>query len=238
MALPPLELDREEALGYVGYAGQEMDAHLRDRFEKLAESCERDLKPTCVWALYQVDEERTRENAEAGTPAVALRGCALALPGRDIAAHLQGACEAALLACTLGAASEREMRKLGALSATDELLYSAACSALVEAAANAAEARIVAQAAARRLHTNWRFSPGYGDLPLSIQPEFLRTLDATRRAGIVVNAGGLMVPTKSVTAVVGLFDQPAPGAEVRTRCGVCQLKQCCELRKRGTTCHG
>ena len=238
MALPPLCLNREEALGYVGYAGQEMDAHLRERFEALADSCERGLRPACVWALYQVDEARTRENAEAGAPAVALRGSALMLPGRDIAAHLQGAREVALLACTLGAASEREMRKLGALSATDELLYGAACSALVEAAANAAEAHVVTQAAARGLHTNWRFSPGYGDLPLSIQPEFLRTLDATRRMGIVVNAGGLMVPTKSVTAVVGLFDTPTPGAEVRTRCGVCQLRHCCERRKRGTTCHG
>ena len=238
MQLPPLTLDREEALGYVGYAGQEMDKELRARFERLADRCESSLSPTCVWALYQIDEERSAQAAGAGEPCVYLRGCRLNLPGRDISRHLDGAREAALMACTLGAESERELRKLASLSPTDELLYSAAGSALVEAAANAAEARIVADAAARGLRTNFRYSPGYGDLPLSIQPEFIKTLDATRRVGIVVNPGGLMVPTKSVTAVVGLFDGPAPEADVRSSCASCQLKGCCELRKRGKTCHG
>ena len=242
LELPALTLDRDEALGYVGYAGQLMDEQLRERFEALAQSCERKLRPAAVWALYELDERRTRRACEARTPEVALTGCALTLPGRDIARHLEGAREVALMACTLGAASERELRALGARSAVDELLFGACASALVEAAGNAAEARIVAAAAERGLRTNWRFSPGYGDLPLSIQPQFIRTLDATRRIGVVVNSGGLMVPTKSITAVVGLFDADADAAgaqaEVRTRCSVCQLAGCCELRKRGTTCHG
>ena len=238
MPLPPLALDRAEALGYVGYAGQEMDEQLQERFERLADDCEQKLSPACVWALYEIDGERTRGAGEGGAPCVFLRGTSLALPGGDIARHLKGAREAALLACTLGAESERELRKLASLSPTDELLYSAAASALVEAAANAAEARIVEAAAARGLHTNWRYSPGYGDLPLSVQPDFIKTLDATRRIGIVVNPGGLMVPTKSITAVIGVFDAPVEGAEVRTSCAGCQLSGCCEMRKRGSTCHG
>ena len=117
---------------------------------------------------------------EAPTP-VQEQAIPLVLEGRDIARHLDGACEAVLMACTLGAESERALRLRTATSPTDALLYGAAASALVEAAADAEESRIVAEAAARGLRTNFRYSPGFGDLPLAVQPAFLAALDAPRR---------------------------------------------------------
>lgn len=232
---PTLRLDRAEALRYLGYTGQELDPQLAARFEQLADACERTLRPACVHAVFAVDEARSRwDGADAR---VALEGCDLVLEGRDIAAHLRGAQAAALMACTLGAASERELRKHAALGPTDALLYGAAASALVEAAANAEEAVIVEEAAATGLRTNFRFSPGYGDFPLAVQPAFLAALDAPRRIGLAVTEGGLLVPVKSITAVVGLFDHAVPGAAVRSACAVCQLRDGCQLRKKGITCH-
>ena len=49
-----------------------------------------------------------------------------------------------------------------------------------------------------------RYSPGYRDCSLSIKPAFLAALDATRRVGISLTGANLMVPTKSVTAFVGV----------------------------------
>ena len=49
-----------------------------------------------------------------------------------------------------------------------------------------------------------RYSPGYGDLPLSVQPALLDALDAGRRLGVTLTESLLMVPMKSVTAVVGI----------------------------------
>ena len=48
-----------------------------------------------------------------------------------------------------------------------------------------------------------RFSPGYGDAPLSCQGALLSWLEA-RRIGISLTAGGLMLPEKSVTALIAL----------------------------------
>ena len=238
LAFSSLKLDRGEALGYVGYAGQEVDDVLRARFERLADACERDLRPLCVYATFEVDRARTRWDEGDGDPCVALEGTNLVLGGRDIAAHLHGAREVAFLACTLGVASERELRKHAALSPVDAVLYGAAASALVEAAANAAEAALVASAAVRGLRTNFRYSPGYGDLSLSVQPAFLRALDATARIGVSVTEGNLLVPTKSVTAAIGLFDGSAPDTGARDSCSSCALKGCCSLREKGCTCHG
>ena len=231
-----LRLDRDEALRYLGYAGQELDEALRARFEELAEACERTLRPACVHAVFEVDGERCRWEGE--DACVALVGTPLVLEGRDIAAHLRGARKAALMACTLGAASERELRKHAALGPTDGLLYDAAASALVEAAADAAEAIIVEEAASLGLHAGSRFSPGYGDFPLDVQPAFLAALDAQRRIGVMLTRGNLLVPSKSITAVVGLFDREPSAAAERDACALCRLHGNCPFREKGITCYG
>ena len=172
-------------------------------------------------------------------PKVALEGCDLILEGNSIAEHLRGACKVALMACTLGAVSEREMRKHEAISVADGVMFGACCSALVEAAANITEDFVVRFAQDMGMSTNWRFSPGYGDLPLNVQPVFLKALDASRRLGISVTSTNMLVPVKSVTAVLGLFEKTADGGEARVdACAICRLRDGCELRKRGVTCHG
>lgn len=231
-----VRLNRDEALGYLGYAGQRVDETLLARFHELADSCETVVEPVYAWGLFDVDGAESCWDGP--QQVVSLRGCALQLPGESIAEHLRGARKVALMACTLGAVSEREMRKFAALSAADGVMYGACASALVEAAANAVEGQVVEAACELGLHTNWRFSPGYGDLPLDVQPAFLAALDATRKLGVTLTKTNMLVPVKSVTAVVGLFDEIAAGADARSACGVCQLKGCCELRKRGITCHG
>ena len=49
-----------------------------------------------------------------------------------------------------------------------------------------------------------RYSPGFGDLPITVQKEFLNLLDAGRRMGITLGESFLMAPSKSVTAIIGL----------------------------------
>lgn len=56
-----------------------------------------------------------------------------------------------------------------------------------------------------------RFSPGYGDLPLSLQPAMLRLTGADRMLGVQAGPSFLMTPMKSVTAVVGLAPENVEG---------------------------
>ena len=50
-----------------------------------------------------------------------------------------------------------------------------------------------------------RFSCGYGDLPLSLQREIFPALQVTKNIGVTLTDGDLMMPTKSVTAIVGIL---------------------------------
>ena len=49
-----------------------------------------------------------------------------------------------------------------------------------------------------------RISPGYGDIPLSMQRDIFRALSPERNIGVSLNESLLMSPSKSVTALVGL----------------------------------
>lgn len=50
-----------------------------------------------------------------------------------------------------------------------------------------------------------RFSPGYGDFPLEAQKEIFAMLGCDRRIGLTLNDSLIMSPTKSVTAIIGIY---------------------------------
>ena len=112
------------------------------------------------------------------------------------------------------------------------LILDAAASAAVENVCDNLCADL-AEALAPQYLTD-RFSPGYGDLPLSQQKELFRLLDVTRRIGVSLSESGLMVPQKSVTALIGVSDHPQPK---RSRgCETCTMFADCAYRKDGKNC--
>lgn len=229
-----VKLSRPEALRYLGYSGQTINEELTRRLDKWALACENELSPTYTWRAFAIDEERTSWEGE---PAVALQGCNLLLEGNSIATHLRGAHFAACFAATLGLASERALHSLGATNPLDAILYDACCNALIEAVAQAAQEDIAAEAEKAGLFARMRFSPGYGDLPLAVQPRFIEALDAQKLLGLSVNSSLLLVPAKSVTAVVGLFST-VPQTPARTPCQDCIAREYCSYLEKGITCYG
>ena len=221
-------VDRSEVMRYLGYQDQEVAPELNARIDSVVARACSIARPRATLAAFVV--------ADHTDDAVDLQGCRLQLVGRDIAAHLADAAEVVLFAATLGADVDRELRRLSMTDPLEQVIFDAAATALIERAADAAEARARAYAAAQGAFTSWRFSPGYGDLPLSVQPAFLAALDATRQLGITLTPSCLMVPTKSVTAVVGIHPTPQPGLE--SSCSICSLSDFCTIRSTGRTCRG
>ncbi len=214
-------------LRYLGYAGQEYDPSLDGRIDAAIEHALAISEPKGVMRPFEVERIDEGEN-----PCVHLKGTALELPGHDIAEHLAGAQAAAVFAVTLGMSNERELRRLSLTDHLEQILFDAASVALVERAADAAEAEAVKWAAGQGLFCTWRYSPGYGDLPLEIQGAFLDLLDAPKRIGVCVSTSLLLVPTKSVTAIIGLGEHIEK--KNRKTCEICTLRGNCSFRCGGT----
>ncbi len=223
-------VDRAEVLRYLGYAGQELSPELDARVDDVVTHCLDVARPRGTVRVFEVAGRGEKD----GAPVVRLEGTALELRGRSISEHLDGAVAVGVLAVTAGAGVDAELRRLSFTDRIAQVVFDAAGSALVERAADAAEAGVVTAAADRGLFCGSRFSPGYGDLPLATQPVLLAALDAQRALGMTLSAELLMSPTKSVTAVVGLFEEPR--AAERPSCAACPCAEFCVLRRSGRAC--
>ena len=238
------DVSRDEVLRYLGYGGQELTSELEQRMDDLVRRCLNLARPRGSLASFLVRGSHVREalpcdpslNSDSLARPIELEGCALRLSGHSIAEHLEGAREVILLAVTLGADVDRELRRLSLIDPLGQVVFDATATALVERAADAAEAHARAYAAERGGYPSWRYSPGYGDLPLACQADLLSALDAGRQLGITLTSSSLMVPTKSVTAIVGVHPTPQPGLE--DACATCNLREFCTIRSSGRTCRG
>ena len=217
-----MEVDLAEALRYLGVR-EDPAGELRQKMADVADKLTRSVRPRYVYRVFPLSH--TPEGA-------VLEGSGITLAG-ETAGQMLGQCgHAALLLCTLGAGFEALLRAEQARDMARAVMLDACGSAWVEAGCDEAERDIAARFP--ELHLTDRFSPGYGDLPLSLQRSVCAALDGWRRLGVQVTQSLLMNPTKSVTAVIGLAEQPQP-ARIRG-CGFCSFRETCQFRKEGMTC--
>ena len=217
-----MRLDIEEALRYLG-AGGTQDQTLRQSVQREAEGLTARLKPRYTYKVVSL----ARSGEE-----LLLPEAGLSLPGRTARLMLEECHQAVMLACTLGAEFDALLRAQQARDMARAVILDACGSALVEQGCDEAERDITARFPG--LYLTDRFSPGYGDLPLSLQPAICGLMDAERRVGIHVTSSFLMNPSKSVTAVIGLSDKPQM-ARIRG-CAWCAMRDTCTLRKGGKSC--
>lgn len=206
--------DIREVLRYLG-AAEDAPEELRQTVEECGGWLENRLRPRWVWRAIELGEN-----------------CPLALTGELASAMLKDCTRAALLCCTLGPEFDALVRSEQARDMSRAVILDAWGSAWVEQGCDEAEREIAARFPGQYLTD--RFSPGYGDLPLSMQENFCAFLDTPRRLGVHVTGSCLLNPQKTVTAVIGLSDSPQM-ARIRG-CAYCSMRETCSLRKGGKRC--
>ena len=87
-------------------------------------------------------------------------------------------------------------------SATDAYYLDAVGGWMADYMADRVEDKVASEAAKHGCKLSMRYSPGYGDWPLSVQPTLLKLLNG-ERIGITLDSSNIMTPRKSVTALLG-----------------------------------
>ncbi len=118
--------------------------------------------------------------------------------------NLEGCKAAVLFAATVGSGMDRMIRRFEKSDPQMGLFLQGLGAERVESLCDLFNAEVDAAAQSLGHMTRRRFSPGYGDLPIEVQKEFLPLLDAERRLGITLSDSYLMSPSKSVTAIIGI----------------------------------
>jgi len=212
---------KSEVLRYLGYHGQELSPELAARVDAAMAECRAVTRARHTLRRFPlVPESNGLRLAESD----------VLLSGKQVARRLAGAKEAVLLAATLGTEIETCIHRHQHLDMAYALMLDAAASQRIEEICDAAEDALRAQLVGEALCLGRRFSPGYGDLPLSLQAPLLALLDAPRRIGLTCTASFLLTPRKSITALLGLFAGEAPSAG--HGCAYCSISDRCGIRKR------
>ena len=121
---------------------------------------------------------------------------------KALCANLKGAREVFVFAVTIGIGVDRLLVKLSRMSQSKHFITDALASAAAEAACDIVDSNIKGNLKCRP-----RFSPGYGDLPIEIQPNVLEMVNAQRLLGITLSKSYLMTPMKSITAIMGICNE-------------------------------
>ncbi len=125
--------------------------------------------------------------------------------------------EVLLFAATIGLGLDRKILRAAAIQPSKALFLQAIGAERIEALCDAVCGEFAP--------AGKRFSPGYGDFPLTAQASIFQLLDCPKTIGLTLTEGLMMRPTKSVTAIVGLGD-----TDCGRGCVACEREHC-EYRK-------
>lgn len=192
-----LEIDRREVYRYLGYNAIPEDKRITKTTEVLMAEIRKVLTCRAVYTRLALEIEGNE---------VRLPG--LTVESKSLAKNLAGCDQIWLFAVTVGIGFDRFLTCCQAKSASNALIADCIGSAAIEALADALNGMLREESEKHGTYLRPRFSPGYGDFPLSVQPALLNLLQASKRIGVTLTDSGMMVPTKSVSALIGICNRP------------------------------
>ena len=210
-------IPRREVLHFLGWRGAPVEDALLSQIEEMTNLALEQIEPRVEMRRFALNEDKS------------LAGTRFSPQGADVRALLVPCHEAVLLAATLGAQSERLLLRMQAKDSALALIMDAVLSAAIEAVCDAQEAALRDSLAAQELYLTDRFSPGYGDMPLAQTREICAVLSADKMIGLTVSQSGIMIPRKSVTAIMGV--SRAPVSRRPSGCAACSMRGQCTLCK-------
>ena len=214
-----IKADRKEIFRYLGYRGREPETGVAEAADSCAAALQTVVEPRHVRRVFPLEWVSADRFRIEGMDVVS----------RNLSRNLRGCSEVCLMAATLGLGPDRLVQRAEALGKMSRaVILQAAAAAMIEAYCDDVNEEIRREAAPKGLFLRPRFSPGYGDFSLEHQTELFRILEIQKKIGVTLTGSLLMMPSKSVTAVIGLSKENThcmvQGCEV---CG----KQDCSFRR-------
>lgn len=213
----------KQALRFMGHKGNDIPENMKEIIIKCEKQLLDVIKPAYTYRCFNIHIQ---------DDGVHLENTSFILRGNDIKKHLLKCSKAVLMCATLGIESEKLIHKLSVSNMSESFITDALASAAIEEVCDRIEDKIKNNL--ENMFMTWRFSPGYGDFPLEQQEDFLKVTDAEKRIGLYLSEGGMMIPSKSVTAVIGLSEEKLE--QNKQSCCCCNMSDRCNFKKRGEHC--
>jgi len=206
----------KETLRYLGFGKAEPDAATLALIARAGEELSAAVKERIT--LLELPLSIEGDSVQAG---------GVMFISKKLSAHLSGCERCVLLCATLGAGVDRLLARASAREMGYAAVLNAAASAWIEDFLDEWQAEYLSQHPGES--AVFRFSPGYGDWDISCQNEILNLLSAWR-IGVTATESSMLVPVKSVTALLGIKSDGCGTENAWHDCGKC-TKLDCNFRK-------
>ncbi|MDR2941809.1 MAG: hypothetical protein LBV17_04370 [Treponema sp.] len=212
MEIPESEDFNKEILRYLGYRGETADEIVASQISFVAKDVVANVNAKNVFGVWdcQIVSDTVKLDE------MSIKSCSLAC-------HLRGCNRAVLLAVTLGTGADVLLRRYSALDMEKALIAQAVCTVMVERYCDTVVCEASQSSLLDGLYPTTRFSPGYGDFDISWQKDMLKLLDCENRIALTITDGLMLIPSKSVTAVVGFSREKT---DTNGNCGNCTNTKC------------
>ncbi len=214
-------VDHSEVFRYLGHSGGSMQdaARISRMVSDLYQDVKRFSVPRGIYGTFWL--ERLSNGA------LFLPETSLCFHSQDLKALLKDSEKVTIFAATLGRSVDQ---LISYLLASGEYVKAAIADAIGSAAAESAIEQVNAivreEAEREGKALTGRFSPGYGDVPLTLQKDIVDLIGA-KKVDIEVTEAFLLKPRKSVTALVGWTSRPSRCSGSRVPdCQSCRLISC------------
>lgn len=209
------EINKSEVIRYLGYGNASPDENTLKLTEDMISLAVKTLSPKAIHGVFEIDGKK-------------ICGSNLILNGEDISSHLHNAKKCIIFAATLGAKAEMQINLFQKNDMEKAVIFDAVCDAYIESFADSYCEKLRKQFKKDGFYINTRFSPGYGDFSIEKQKDIVAALKSDKLIGLTVTDSFILLPRKSITALIGVFDTPPTG---KTRgCDSCNMQDRCKMR--------
>jgi hypothetical protein len=218
-----VKINKDEALKYLGYknrkADEATDKLLNETISELQEISE--LK--YVYRIFNIKKENNSISFDN----------IINIKSKDIERLFKDCEKSAVMAATVGFQVEKRIKYYSMTNLSKGVVFDACADAFIEALCDLAEDEIKELAAEEGCGITFRYSPGYGDVPVSHQGEILSALNAQKLIGLTSSDSSILIPRKSVTAFIGFSKAGILNKTNKKSCLDCNLYESCGYATEG-----
>ena len=200
----------KEALRYLGYSSSAAEALIAACEENTAEAADARTLEYLNECAGQLAGRCRPRHISRRIGIVSASGSCIELEGgfvwesESLARALSGSREIMVFGATLGVGADMLIQRDSRRGISRGAIVAAAATAYIEEYCDKVCEELAEELAAEGHTLGERFSPGYGDFALEHQKDIFRILNCSKEIGLSLTDEFIMVPSKSVTAVMAI----------------------------------
>lgn len=225
-----IEIDEREVLRYLQYKNQDIGDNLSEKIKQCIKKTRKIINPRFIFRKYKIKKLKLSDVKSE----VYLEEANLTLKSDNIHNLLLECDECILMSATLGLEIEKEIRKLTYTDLTKAIIVDACATAAIEEVCDIVQDNIAKKLLKEGKYITYRYSPGYGDLPIEKNVDINNLLNSQKEIGLTVTNSGIMIPRKSVVALIGVSHKGI--TNTKKSCENCSNRHNCDYKKEGNSC--